>query len=176
MDAGRLAALQQVIQHAVCQRPAVFLRRRMHQHSRRLVHSEKAFIFIKDGKRQRLRVKALRPLLQHDAHPVAGRDRRIGMGGRSVYKQRVLPFEPLDQPGGQPEFPPQERQQLRLPRGCLFQNHAHRLLRRYYTVPRHSAQVLRHYPSGCRPEWSQSCLKSMAAMGNTIIPPTPSSR
>ena len=32
------------------------------------------------------------------------------------------------------------------------------------------------YPSGCRPEWSQSCLKSMAAMGNTIIPPTPSSR
>ena len=120
MDAGGLAARQQVIQHAVCQRPAVFLRRRMHQHSRGLVHSEKAFIFIKDGKRQWLRVKALRPLLQHDAHPVAGRDRRIGMGGRVVYKQRVLPFEPLDQPGGQAEFPPQERQQLRLPRGCLF--------------------------------------------------------
>ena len=152
MDAGGLAARQQVIQHAVCQRPAVFLRRRMHQHSRGLVHSEKAFIFIKDGKRQRLRLKALRPLLQHDAHPVAGHDRRIGMRGRVVYKQRVLPFEPLDQSGRQAEFPPQERQQLCLPRGRLFQNHAHRLLRRYYTVPRHSAQVLRHYPSGCRPE------------------------
>ena len=124
----------------------------MHQHSRGLVHSEKAFIFIKDGKRQWLRLKALRPLLQHDAHPVAGHDRRIGMRGRVVYKQRVLPFEPLDQSGRQAEFPPQERQQLCLPRGRLFQNHAHRLLRRYYTVPRHSAQVLRHYPSGCRPE------------------------
>ena len=141
MDAGGLAALQQMIQNTVCQRPAVFLRRRMHQHAGRLVDRQKAFVLIEHGKRHRLRIKALRPLLEHDAHPVAGIDARVGMGRRVVYKQRVLPFEPLDQPGGQPEFPPQKRQQLRLPRGCLFQNHARRLLWRYYTVTRRGAQA-----------------------------------
>ena len=147
VDARARGALLQVIQDAVGQRSAVLLRRGMDEHPGGLVHGEKIRIFIEDRKGHRFGIKALGLLLEHNAHAVAGLHRAVGMGGRSVYEQRVLPFEPLDQPRRQSEFPPQQRQQLRLPRSRLFQDHLpHLPLRLLYRLPHAGASAARLSP------------------------------
>ena len=96
----------------------------MNQHSGRLVHRQQVPILIQHSQFSIIRRIRRSFLVQHRRYNVSRLHQIIRVPGRSVYKDFVLPFQPVHQPGGHFHFPAEKRGQPFLPCRSSAQFHA----------------------------------------------------
>ena len=114
MNAAGLVRFGVVAEQRVCERPVVFSGRRMDELPGGLIERDQTLVLIENIDRKRLGEKSLGRFFDFYGNFLPRPHARVGVDGDAVEEKRVLPFEPLDKAGREPQLAPQKRQKLSL--------------------------------------------------------------
>ena len=150
MDAAGLVRLGVVAEQRVCERPVVFFGRRMDELPGGLIERDQALVLIENIDRKRLGEKSLGRFFDFYGDFLPRQHARVGVDRDAVEEKRILPFEPLDKAGREPQLAPQKRQKLSLALCSMRKHHRARLLSEilpYHTAKKPKLQANSHVPA-----------------------------
>ena len=124
VDPAGLARAAVVTQQKIRQGPGLAGEGGVDDEARGLVHSDEAVVLIKNIQGAVLGGEVGGSLVQGDGHHVPGDQEAVRVGDLAVDPEGVQGLEPPDQPVGDPQLPPQSREQLRPPLHDTFEFHS----------------------------------------------------